>query len=344
MSKEEEEIFEQFRIAVDPGQTPVRIDKFVFEKIEGISRNKVQIGINEGRVLVNEDTVKSNYKVQPGDIITVFSPRDPSLRTKALPEKIDLDVRYEDDDVMVIHKPAGLVVHPGVGNYTGTLVNGLVHYLNDISMPVMEGNDYDRPGIVHRIDKNTTGLMVIAKNEKAMTALAAQFAAHTIHREYHALVWGTPEPEKGTIEQNVGRDPKDRKRMAVFSENEDGKNATTHYEVITSYYYVSLIKCILETGRTHQIRVHMASIGNPLFNDEKYGGNSVRKGTIFSKYKQFVMNNFKILQRHGLHAKLLGFKHPTTGKYMEFDSELPEDMQQVIERWKSYAENQKSSL
>ena len=254
---------------------------------------------------------------------------------------MDLDIRYEDDDVIVLYKPAGLVVHPGIGNYTGTLVNGLVAHLNDIDMPVMEGNEYDRPGIVHRIDKDTTGLMVIAKTEKAMTHLADQFAKHTIDREYIALVWGDPEPAKGTIEQNIGRDPRDRQKMTVFTENEDGKHAITHYEVLESYYYVSIVKCILETGRTHQIRVHMSSIGHPLFNDQKYGGDRIRKGTIFSKYKQFVHNNFKLIQRHSLHAQSIGFIHPATNEYMKFECDLPSDMQDVIGRWKHYAENKK---
>ena len=341
--KQEEKLFENHRIAVDPGQNPIRIDKYLMDKLLGVSRNKIQNGISEGKVLVNEKNIKSNYKVQPNDLIVIMLPKDPSERTKALPEKMELDIRYEDDDLIILHKPAGLVVHPGVGNRSGTLVNGLVSHLNDIDMPVMEGNDYDRPGIVHRIDKDTTGLMVIAKTEKAMTHLARQFADHTIDREYIAIVWGDPDPEKGTVDQNIGRDPKDRQKMTVFMENEDGKHAITHYEVLESFYYVSIVKCVLETGRTHQIRVHMSNIGHPLFNDSKYGGDRIRKGTVFSKYKQFVFNNFKLIERHALHARSIGFIHPTTNEYMKFESELPQDMQDVIARWKHYAENKKTN-
>ncbi|NNE26966.1 MAG: RluA family pseudouridine synthase [Saprospiraceae bacterium] len=338
----EESLYEHMRFVADPRQGPMRIDKFLFERIEGISRSKIQAAATEGYIRVNDSPVKSNYKVRPHDVITVVMPTEPKERIQALPEEMDLDITYEDDHIIIIHKPPGMVVHPGVGNRTGTLVNGLVHYMGKNDMPTMPGNDIDRPGIVHRIDKNTSGLMVVAKNEEAMAGLAKQFFDHTIEREYVALVWGEPDPLKGTIEGNIGRHPNDNLKMYVFPENEAGKHAVTHYETLEDLYYVSLVKCRLETGRTHQIRVHFSHIGNPVFSDEKYGGREIKKGTVFSKYKQFVHNCFNIIPRHALHAKSLGFIHPHTNEYVRFDSELPDDMTEVLEKWKHYVTHQKS--
>ena len=340
----EESLFEHMRFVADPRQGPMRIDKFLFERIEGISRSKIQAAAGEGYIRVNDSPVKSNYKVRPHDVITVVMPTEPKERIQAIPEEMDLDIRYEDDYIMIIHKPAGMVVHPGVGNRTGTLVNGLVHYMGKSDMPTMPGNDQDRPGIVHRIDKDTSGLMVVAKNEEAMTALAKQFFDHTIDREYVALVWGEPDPPSGTIEGNIGRHPNDNLKMYVFPENESGKHAVTHYETIEQFYYVSLVKCRLETGRTHQIRVHFSNMGHPVFSDEKYGGRDIKKGTVFSKYKQFVQNCFNMIPRHALHAQSLGFIHPHTKEYVRFDSDLPQDMSEVIEKWKHYVTHQKSKL
>ncbi len=333
---------EHYRFTADPNQSPMRIDKFLLDKLEKISRNRIQNGIKQGFVTVNGKVIKSNYKIRPLEEIVVYLPHEPRERTEIQGEPMDLDIRYEDDDLIVLHKPAGLVVHPGVSNWTGTLVNGLVHYLENKELPVMEGNLPDRPGLVHRIDKNTSGLLLIAKNEKAMTSLAKQFYDHTIERTYYALVWGQPDPEKGTIDAHIGRNPKDRIKMFVFVDGEEGKHAITHYEVIEPMYYVSLVKCNLETGRTHQIRIHMSHLGHPLFNDEMYGGNKVVKGTVFSKYKTFVENNFKLINRHALHAKSIGFVHPTTGKHMTFDSDLPQDMVDVLDRWRHYVTYQKS--
>ena len=342
LEKEGEKYFEHINIKVDPNQTPVRIDKFIFEKIENTSRSKIQNGIQNGLVLVNEKPIKSNYKIRPNDDILLKIPRSPRDEEWCVAEEMDLDIRFEDEHVIVLYKPPGLVVHPGKGNRTGTLVNGLMHHLSRKDLPVLPGNDLDRPGIVHRIDKNTSGLLVVAKTELAMSKLAKQFFDHSIEREYVALVWGSPEPEKGTITGHVGRHPKDRIKRAVFPDGDGGKHAVTHYEVLESYYYVSIVKCILETGRTHQIRVHFSHIGHPLFNDDKYGGSSVRKGTVFTKYKQFVHNNFKVCQRHALHAKSIGFIHPATGEKLVIEAEIPEDMQAVITRWKDYATQQRS--
>jgi len=339
---ENNEVHEHYRFVVDPKQTSIRIDKYLLDKLEKISRNRIQNGIKNGYVLVNDKTIKSNYKVRPRDIIVINLPEEPRERTQVIGENIPLDIRYEDDDIMIVHKPAGLVVHPGVSNWTGTLVNGLVYYMENKNLPVMEGNTPDRPGLVHRIDKNTSGLLVIAKNEHAMTHLSKQFHDHTIDRTYYAIVWGQPDEDKGTIDEYIGRHPKDRIKMSVFKDRDQGRAAVTHYEVIEPMYYVSLVKCNLETGRTHQIRVHMAYLNHPLFNDNMYGGDSVRKGTVFSKYKTFVENTFSIMPRQGLHAKSLGFEHPTTGERMEFDSDLPEDMVEVLEKWRHYVTHQKS--
>ena len=312
--------------------------------MEKVSRNMVQNAISEGMVLVNEKQVKSSYKIRPNDVIQIFFSGDGPKEFELVPENIPLDIRYEDDDLIVLYKPHGLVVHPGVGNWTGTLVNGLVYYLQNKNLPVMEGNQPDRPGLVHRIDKDTSGLMVVAKNELAMTSLAKQFHDHTIEREYLALVWGAPDPPKSTIEANIGRHPKDRLKQFVYPDADQGRHAITHYEILEDLYYVSLVKCVLETGRTHQIRVHMSYAGHPLFNDARYGGDVIKKGTVFSRYKQFVNNCFKLIPRHALHAQSLGFVHPSTGEKMNFTTELPEDMALILDKWRHYVTHQKSKL
>lgn len=326
--------YERLSFIVDKGQEPVRIDKFLLAQMEGGTRNKLQQGIEKGLVLVNQQPVKSNYKIRPGDQIIMYSDSNPEL-TEIIPEELPLDIRYEDQEILVLYKPAGMVVHPGSGNYSGTLVNGVSWYLKQ-QQPDLSETELPRFGLVHRIDKDTTGLLVIAKNENASLRLASQFAAHTVHRKYVALVWGDFEEENGTITGNIGRNLRFRKLMDVFPDGEHGKEAVTHYKVLERFGYVSLVECRLETGRTHQIRVHMQHIGHPLFNDETYGGNKIVKGTVFSKYKQFVENCFLLCPRQALHAKTLGFLHPATGKEMWFDSEIPSDMEAVIEKWRSY--------
>ncbi len=331
---ETEELYKRLSLTVDKGQEPVRIDKFLLARMEGGTRNKLQQGIEKGLVLVNQQPVKSNYKIRPGDQITMYSDSNPEL-TEIIPEELPLDIRYEDQEILVLYKPAGMVVHPGSGNYSGTLVNGVSWYLKQ-QQPNLSETELPRFGLVHRIDKDTTGLLVIAKNENASLQLASQFAAHTVHRKYAALVWGDFEQDNGTITGNIGRNLRFRKLMDVFPEGDHGKEAVTHYKVLERFGYVSLVECRLETGRTHQIRVHMQHIGHPLFNDETYGGNKIVKGTVFSKYKQFVENCFSLCPRQALHAKTLGFIHPTTGIEMWFDSEIPSDMEAVIEKWRSY--------
>ena len=323
-------------ITVDKGQKPVRLDKFLMDRLEGVSRNRIQQAVKNDMVLVNGAPVKSNYKVRPMDEIQLVLPSDPNETEEIVPENIPLDIIYEDDEVMVINKQAGMVVHPGVGNHSGTLVHALAHYFNEEELPILEGNDIQRAGLVHRIDKDTSGLMLVAKTSEAMTKLAAQFADHSLDREYVALVWGSPDPIKGTIEGNITRHPNDRMQMYVTEEEDEGKHAVTHYEVIEDYYYVSLVRCQLETGRTHQIRVHMKYIGCTLFNDERYGGDKILKGTVFSKYKQFVQNCFDICPRQALHARTLGFNHPSTGERLFFEIEMPEDMTLLLERWATY--------
>ena len=325
-------MFEHFGITVDKGQGMVRIDKFLTEKIEGASRSRVQAAADAGNILVNDKPVKSSYKIKPLDRISLVMPY-PKRQLEILPENIPLDIVYEDDDLLIVNKEAGMVVHPGFGNYTGTLVNALTWHLKDL--PLFQEGDL-RAGLVHRIDKNTSGLLVVAKNEKSHAKLAKQFFDHTIKRVYHALVWGNLAEEKGTITGHIGRSVRDRLQMCVFPDGEQGKHAVTHYRVLQRLGYVNLVECRLETGRTHQIRVHMAYIGHHLFNDERYGGDRILKGTSFSKYKQFVENCFKIMPRHGLHAKSLGFVHPTTGEEMYFESELPADMREVIHKWEVY--------
>jgi 23S rRNA pseudouridine1911/1915/1917 synthase len=330
---EELELFEHFRFVVDKGQGLLRIDKFLMMRIENASRNKIQNAAKADCILVNEKSVKQNYRVKPNDIISVVMPHPPR-EVEIILENIPVNVAYEDDDVIVIDKKPGMVVHPGYGNYTGTLVNALTFYFKDY--PLQNGEPV-RPCLVHRIDKNTSGIILVAKNELSQTRLAADFFHHTIQRKYQALVWGDFDVESGTIEGNLGRSLKDRKVMAVFPEGDHGKNAITHYKILKRFGYVTLIECQLETGRTHQIRAHLKYIGHPLFNDETYGGNQILKGTTFSKYKQFIENCFKILPRQALHAKSLGFKHPTTKKFLEFNSDLPDDMQQLIEKWEKYS-------
>lgn len=330
----EDELFEYKSIVVDKGQQPLRVDRFLMDRLHQISRNKIQRIAKGGGLSVNDECVKSNYKVKADDTVVVSLPHEKE-QIEILPENIPLDIVFEDDDVLVINKPAGLVVHPGYGNHTGTLVNALAFHFKNL--PVRE--EPDRPGIVHRLDKGTTGLMVVAKSDIAMTNLAKQFFDRTSQRHYWALVWGEPDPLEGIIEGNIGRSSKDRKVMTVFQDGEFGKTAVTGYKTLEKLGYVSLVECKLETGRTHQIRAHFKWIGHPLFGDVEYGGNRIMKGTTFNKFKQFVDNNLKILPRQALHAKTLGFAHPVTGKWMQFDSELPEDMKQVIERWENYIKN-----
>ncbi len=338
----DDELYEHHRFLAPAGLTPVRIDKYIQIKLDGISRNRIQNGIRAGSVLVDDAPVKPNYKLKPGETITILLPKPPADDAPVAPENIPLDICYEDDDLMVVNKPAGMVVHPGVGNHSGTLVNALAWHLQQSDLPVMPGNTADRPGLVHRIDKDTSGLILIAKNDYAMTHLAKQFFNHTVTRAYHAIVWGVPEPSKGTIHAFIGRDPKNRQRMTIFEEGEAGKDAITHYETIEDLYYVSLVRCQLETGRTHQIRVHMRHIGHPLFNDERYGGDRICKGTVHARFKQFVEKCFAACPRQALHARTLGFEHPVSGKRLYFESELPEDMNRVIQLWREYLDNRKS--
>jgi len=330
-----EELYERVNIQVDKGQEPLRIDKFLMNRVEGATRNKIQQACESSMVLVNEKPIKSNYKVKPGDRIIVYSSKNPES-LEVLPEDMPLDIVYEDDDLMIINKHAGLVVHPGCGNYTGTLVNGLAWYLGDEHSRTAVIPAIPRFGLVHRIDKNTSGLLVIAKSDKAMTDLAKQFFDHTVQRRYLALVWGDFEEDEGTIVAHVGRHQRFRKIMDAYPDGEYGKEAITHYKVLERFNYVTLIACRLETGRTHQIRVHMQHIGHPLFNDDTYGGNRIVKGTIFAKYKQFIENCFEVIPRHALHAQTLGFIHPRTRQPIQFESPLPDDFKNVLEKWRRY--------
>jgi 23S rRNA pseudouridine1911/1915/1917 synthase len=330
----ESELFEHLRIVVDKGQALLRIDKFLKEKIVNSSRNKIQTAADAGNILVNDKPVKSNYRVKPFDVISVVfahPPRDKELK----PENIPLKIVYEDADVIIINKQPNMVVHPGFGNYSGTLVNALLYHFNNL--PTLPNQEAPRPGLVHRLDKNTSGIMVLAKNDMAMTKLAKQFFDRTIDRKYVALVWGNVQDDEGTITGHIGRDLKNRKVFTVFPNGDYGKHAVTHYKVIERFGYVTLIECKLETGRTHQIRVHLKYIGHTLFNDNEYGGDEILKGTTFAKYKQFVNNCFELLPRIGLHAKSLGFTHPSTGEWIFFDSDLPNDMQKGIEKWRGYS-------
>lgn len=331
-SDEGNEMYEHYRFVADAGQKPLRIDKFLVNRIENASRNKIQDAAAAGNILVNDKPVKSNYKIKANEVITIVM-SFPRRELKIIAQDIPLDIPYEDDDLIIINKKPGMVVHPGHGNYTGTMVNALAWHLKDL--PLFNSED-PRPGLVHRIDKDTSGLLVVAKTEEAKNFLARQFFEKTSTRTYVALVWGQPTEDEGTIIGNVGRSLQDRKQMAVFPNGDRGKHAVTHYKVLERLGYVSLVECKLETGRTHQIRAHMKYLGHPLFNDERYGGDQILKGTTFTKYKQFVQNCFAILPRQALHAKTLGFVHPTTKQYIDFNTQIPEDMQQAIEKWRGY--------
>ena len=331
---EEQGMFEHFRLGVDPGQEPVRVDKFMVQHLENTSRHRIQSAIKSGYVFVNEKLAKANLVVRPGDVIKFMMPYE-RHGFEILPEDIPLNIVYEDDDLLIVNKPAGMVVHPGHGHFTGTLINALAHHLG-----LKQGPDAadDRMGVlVHRIDMDTSGLLVVAKNDEAQLDLAGQFFVHSIERRYQAIVWGNVKEDEGTIEGNIGRDPNDRLRFKVYPEGDKGKTAITHYRVLERFGFVTLVECRLETGRTHQIRVHMNYIGHPLFNDARYGGSEIRQGTIYSKYKQFIRNCFELCPRQALHTKTLGFKHPRTGEWVSFDSPLPADMTALLDKWRKYA-------
>ena len=335
IEKGEDDLYEHHAFTVDKGQAPLRIDKYLMNRIENAIRNKIQTAAKNGNIFVNDKAVKSNYKVKPLDQIRVKFAHPP-FENLLVGEDIPLNVVYEDDELLVVNKPAGMVVHPGHGNYSGTLINALIHRFDNLP-----NNSSERPGLVHRIDKDTSGLLVVAKTEEAMAHLSNQFAQKTSEREYVALVWGNMDEDEGTIEGNIGRHPKNRLQNTVYLDDEEGngKPAVTHYKVIERLGYITMVSCKLETGRTHQIRVHMKHIGHTLFNDERYGGNLILKGTTFTKYKQFVDNCFKILPRQALHAKTLGFVHPKTNEFMRFESETPEDIKQCIEKWRHYSKH-----
>lgn len=330
ITEETEDLYEHHRITVDAGQSLLRIDKFLFNRIEGVSRNKIQNAAHAGNILVNDTPVKPNYKIKPLDVISIVLPQ-PLREFEVIPENIPFDIMYEDDDILVINKAAGLVVHPGHGNYTGTLLNGLAYYYAN--------QENVTPSLIHRIDKDTSGVLLIGKNEFAQSVLGKQFFEHTINRKYLALVWGDFKENKGTITGNIGRNPTDRLQMFVFPDGEHGRHAVTHWEVVERFGYVTLVECVLETGRTHQIRAHMKFIGHPLFNDVRYGGDQILKGTTFSKYKQFINNCFKIIPRQALHARSLGFVHPTSQKKLNFETSLPTDLQEVIDKWRLYSQH-----
>lgn len=339
-SENGDELYQRFTFSIDKGQEPYRIDKFLMNRIEGATRNKLQQAINTGLVLVNNKEVKQNYKIKPFDQIVVYSDLSPES-TEIVPENIPLNIVFEDEEILIINKPAGMVVHPGSGNYNGTLLNGIAYYLKQKNPDISE-ETLPRFGLVHRIDKNTSGLLVLAKTDRAMRQLAKQFYDHTVKRHYMALVWGDLAEDQGTIVAHVGRNLRFRKLFEAYPEGDHGKDAITHYKVLERFGYVTLVQCVLETGRTHQIRVHMKYIGHPLFNDDFYGGDKIVKGTIFSKYKQFVDNCFMICPRQALHAKTLGFVHPGTGKEVFFETELPQDISKVIEKWRGYVKTIKT--
>ncbi|QXP74035.1 RluA family pseudouridine synthase [Tenacibaculum sp. AHE15PA] len=332
---ENDDLYEHHRFVATEGQEPLRVDKFLMNFIEGSTRNKIQQAAKAGNVLVNDEIVKPNHKVKPKDVVRVVLAYPPA-ENLLVAEDIPIDIVYEDDTVMVVNKPAGIVVHPGHGNYSGTLVNGLIHHIENLPT-----NSNERPGLVHRIDKDTSGLLVVAKTEFAMAHLSKQFFDRTTERLYYALVWGDVKEDEGTIEGNIGRSFNNRLQMAVFPDGDYGKHAVTHYKVLERLTYVTLVQCKLETGRTHQIRAHFKYVGHTLFNDERYGGNDILKGTTFTKYKQFVNNCFKVLPRQALHAKTLGFTHPTTGEFMRFNTEIPADIEACLAKWRAYSENSK---
>ncbi|MEG1413562.1 MAG: RluA family pseudouridine synthase [Mucinivorans sp.] len=332
--EDQDELFEHFSTTVDRGQGLLRIDKYLYTKLENTSRARIQTAADNGYVLVNSVAVKSSYRVKPLDKVQIMMPYEPR-DVEITPENIPLDILFEDADILVVNKPSGLVVHPGHGNYSGTLVNALAYHLQ--GTPIFEDRGDLRAGLVHRIDKNTSGVLVVAKNTLAHSNLAAQFFNHTIQRTYHALVWGDFADNEGTIEGNIGRSPKNRLQMAILEpDNPNGKHAVTHYKVLERLGYVTLVECKLETGRTHQIRVHMKHIGHPLFNDERYGGDCIVRGTTFTKYKQYVANCFEIMPRHGLHALSLGFIHPTSGEFMQFCTQYPADFAACLDKWRAY--------
>jgi 23S rRNA pseudouridine1911/1915/1917 synthase len=334
--EENDDLYEHFRFVADKGQQPLRVDKYLMNRVENATRNKIQKAAKDGNIFVNDIAVKSSYKVKPFDVVTVLF-EHPPYEYLLVPEDIPIDIVYEDDEVLVVNKPAGMVVHPGHGNYSGTLINALTFHFENLP-----NNSSNRPGLVHRIDKDTSGLLVIAKTELAMTNLAKQFFKKTTEREYVAIVWGNMEDDEGTIEGNIGRHPKNRLQNTVFEGDEadlKGKPAVTHFKVLERLTYVTLVSCSLETGRTHQIRVHMKHIGHTLFNDERYGGERILKGTTFTKYKQFVENCFKVLPRQALHARTLGFKHPTTGEMLRFEAPIPEDMELCLDKWRNYSKH-----
>jgi len=330
-----DELFEKHVIIIDKGQEAIRIDKFLMQRIEGATRNKIQQAIENEMVLVNDKPTKKNYNTRPGDKIVVYDTNSPEA-SEIIPQNIPLNIVFEDDDLMIINKPVGMVVHPGSGNPDNTLINAVAWHLQH-NCPEIDEKELTRYGLVHRIDKNTSGLIVVAKKQKVMSELAKQFFDHTVHRRYNAVVWGNFEEPEGTITGHVGRSQKQRKLFTVYPEGEYGKEAITHYKVLENFNYVSVVECRLETGRTHQIRVHMQYKGHPLFNDDFYGGERIVKGTIYTKYKQFVENCFAVCPRQALHAKELGFIHPTTKENMMFKSELPDDMAQLIEKWRKYS-------
>ncbi len=337
-TNDNDDLYEHFRFVADKGQQPLRVDKYLMNRIENASRNRIQKAAKDGNIHVNDSAVKQNYKVKPGDVVQVLF-EHPPYEFLLVPENIPINIVYEDEEVLVVNKEAGMVVHPGHGNYSGTLINALTYHFENLP-----NNSSNRPGLVHRIDKDTSGLLVVAKTEHAMTHLSKQFFHKTTERQYVALVWGQLDELEGTIEGSIGRHPKNRLQNTVFEgdEAEKGKPAITHYKVLEPLGYVTLVSCQLETGRTHQIRVHMKHIGHTLFNDERYGGDRILKGTHFSKYKQFVENCFKVLPRQALHAHTLGFEHPTTGKTLRFEAPIPEDMEACLEKWRNYSKHQKS--
>lgn len=332
VEEQDDELFEHHRIVADAKQSLIRIDKFLMARLPNVTRTKIQGGIHDGFVRVNEKQIKPNYKVHPNDVIVVAFP-EPPRDSEVIPEDIALSIVYEDKHLLVVNKPAGMVVHPAYQNWSGTLVNALAYHFQNL--PEMPGNE-GRPGLVHRIDKDTSGLLVIAKDELTLTGLAKQFFDHSIERTYWAIVWGVPNPPSGTINVPVGRSLRDRRLTVAFPDGDNGRHAVTHYKLLQDLRYVSVVECTLETGRTHQIRAHMKYLGHPLFNDAMYGGSEIIKGTTFTKYKQFVDNCFKILPRQGLHAKTLAFVHPITKEYLKFDSDIPQDMQEVIAKWDHY--------
>jgi len=334
----QEELYEHYKFVAAAGQNPLRVDKFLMNYIENATRNKIQQAIKAGNVKVNDKEIKPNFKVKPFDEVKVVLSHPP-YENLLVAENLPIDIVYEDDDLLVVNKQAGMVVHPGHGNYSGTLVNGLIYHIENLPK-----NSSERPGLVHRIDKDTSGLLVVAKTEFAMAHLSKQFFEKTTQRIYYALVWGNLEDNEGTIEGHIGRSLKNRLQMTVFPDGEFGKSAITHYKVLERFTYVTLVQCQLETGRTHQIRAHFKYIGHPLFNDERYGGNLILKGTTFTKYKQFVENCFKVMPRQALHAKTLGFEHPTSHKFLQFDSEIPKDMTDCLKKWRNYTINQRNPL